>query len=194
MTASTTVRRSHLWRWRRSPLRRREDLVEAWILLAAWLVTAVVGPVAAVLSIRATVDELAQQRAERHPATAVVASDAPRSVVSGGMIVDRVIATVRWTAADGTLHTGRAQVDAGAKAGERVAVWMDQEERLTAPPQTPGHGDIEAAFMGVAAFLGIATAAAAGFYGARVVLDRRRSRAWDGEWQEQGSRWGRTNS
>lgn len=194
MTTSTTVRRSHLWRWRRSPLRRREDLVEAWILLTAWLVAAVVGPVAGVLSVRATVDALAQQRAERRPASAVVVDDASRSFVSGGVTVDQVIATVRWTAADGTSHTGRTQVDAGSKAGERVAVWMDQEERLTTPPQTPGQADIEAAFMGVAAFTGVATAAAAGFYGARVVLDRRRSRAWDAEWQKQGSRWGRASN
>lgn len=194
MTTSTTVRRSHLWRWRRSPLRRREDLVEAWILLAAWLVTAVVGPVAGVLSVRATVDALAQQRAERRQASAVVVDDASRSFVSGGVTVDHVIATVRWTAADGTSHTGRTQVDAGSEAGERVAVWMDQEERLTTPPQTPGQADIEAAFMGVAAFTGVATAAAAGFYGARVVLDRRRSRGWDAEWQKLGSQWGRTSN
>ncbi|MFJ4557344.1 hypothetical protein ACIP4Q_14745 [Streptomyces massasporeus] len=194
MTTSTTVRRSRLWRWRRSPLRRREDLVEAWILLAAWLVAGVVGPVAGVLSVRATVDALAQQRAERRPASAVVVDDASRSFVSGGVTVDHVIATVRWTAADGTSHTGRTQVDAGSKAGERVAVWMDQGERLTTPPQTPGQADIEAAFTGVAAFIGVATAAAAGFYGARVVLDRRRSRAWDAEWQKQGSRWGRASN
>lgn len=194
MTTSTTVRRSHLWRWRRSPLRRREDLVEAWILLAAWLVTAVVGPVAGVLSVRATVDALAQQRADRRPASAMVVDDASASFVSGGVTVDHVVATVRWTAADGTPHTGRTQVDAGAKTGERVAVWIDKDERLTPPPRTPGQADIEAAFMGAAAFIGVAGVAAAGFYGTRVVLDRRRSRAWDAEWQKQGSRWGRASN
>ncbi|MFJ7175981.1 hypothetical protein ACIQXA_06025 [Streptomyces massasporeus] len=194
MTTSRTVRRSHLWRWRRSPLRRREDVLEAWILLAAWLVTAVVGPVAGVLSARATVDTLAQQRAERRPATAVVVDGASRSFVSGGVSVDHVIATVRWTAADGTSHTGRTQVDSGSKAGERVAVWTDREERLTTPPQTAGQAGIEAAFMGAASFFGVAAAAAAGFYGSRVALDRRRSRAWDAEWQRQGTWWGRTSN
>ncbi|MEU9627424.1 hypothetical protein AB0D89_11465 [Streptomyces luteogriseus] len=194
MTPSATVRRSHLWRWRRSPLRRREDVLEAWILLAVWLVTAVAGPVAGVLSARTTVDALARQRAERRPATAVLDGEAPRGFVSGEVAVDHVVATVRWTAADGTSHTGRTQVNTGLKAGERVAVWMDREDRLTTAPQTPGQADIEAAFMGAAAFLGVATTAAAGFYGARVVLDRRRSRAWEAEWRKQGSRWGRASN
>ncbi|MFF5955092.1 Rv1733c family protein [Streptomyces luteogriseus] len=194
MTPSTTVRRSHLWRWRRSPLRRREDVLEAWILLAVWLVTAVAGPVAGVLSARATVDSLARQRAERRPATAVLVREAPRGFVSGEVAIDHVITTVRWTAADGTSHTGRTRVNAGLKAGERVAVWMDREDRLTTEPQTPGQADIVATFMGAAAFLGVATAAAAGFYGARVVLDRRRSRAWEAEWRKQGSRWGRASN
>lgn len=43
MRAGTTIRRS-LWRWRRNPLRRREDVLEAWILLIVWLVVALAGP------------------------------------------------------------------------------------------------------------------------------------------------------
>ncbi|MFF5313380.1 Rv1733c family protein [Streptomyces massasporeus] len=192
MGTSATTRRSPLWHWRGNALRRREDVWEAWILLAAWLVVLVVGPVAGALSAQATVDRLAQRRAERHPATATLLSDSPRRVVGGEVTVDRAVAPVRWTAADGTSHTGRAQVDAGRQAGERVTVWLDRQDRLTAEPQSPADADIEAGFMGVASFAAVAVAAVAGVYGARVALDRRRSRAWEAEWRKLGSQWGRT--
>ncbi|MFD8234789.1 hypothetical protein ACFV20_23305 [Streptomyces sp. NPDC059696] len=187
MGTSAAVRPSPLWRWRRSPLRRREDVWEAWILLAAWLVVALAAPLAGVLGAQATQEQLTQRRAERHPVTGTLLADSPRTAVNGGVTVDRVVAPVRWTAADGTSHTGRAQVDADRKAGERVVVWLDQKDRLTTRPQSPGHADIEAAFMGAASFFAVTGAAAAGFYGAHVVLDRRRGRAWDAEWERFGS-------
>ncbi|MFJ7333184.1 hypothetical protein ACIQUU_08015 [Streptomyces sp. NPDC101116] len=192
MGSSAAVRRSPLWRWRRNPLRRREDVWEAWILLVAWFVVVVAGPVAGVLGAQATVDRHAQRRVERHPVTATLLGDSPRSTVNGEITIERVTAPVRWTAADGTSHTGRAQVDAGRKAGERVVVWLDQKDRLTGEPQTPGDANVEAAFMGAASFGAVAVAAAAGVHGARLALDRRRSRAWDAEWRRLGSQWGRT--
>ncbi|MEW2609953.1 hypothetical protein AB0937_07020 [Streptomyces sp. NPDC047880] len=192
MSSSATVRRSPLWHWRRNPLRRREDVWEAWILLVAWFVVIVAGPVAGVLGAQATVDRLAQRRAERHPTTATLLGDSSRSTVSGEVTIDRVIAPVRWTAADGTSRTGRAQVEAGRKAGERVVVWLDQKDRLTEEPQTPGDANVEAAFMGAASFGAVTVAAAAGVHGARMALDRRRSRAWDAEWRKLGPQWGRT--
>ncbi|MGW3989191.1 Rv1733c family protein [Streptomyces sp. NPDC004830] len=193
MQTSATVRRSILWRWRRNPLRRREDVWEAWILLAAWLVVAVLGPLAALLSGRATVDSLAQRRAERHPVTATLLRDAPPAVSGDGAAVDRVFASVRWTTADGTSHTGRAQVDAGHEAGERVVVWLDRSDRPALVPQSPGEADVEAAFMGAASFAAVAASAAAGAWGARLLLDRRRNRAWEAEWRAHGAEWGRTS-
>src|SRR5262245_57041990 len=35
-----------LWRWRRNPLRRRSDALEAWIVLAVWSVTVIGGVLA----------------------------------------------------------------------------------------------------------------------------------------------------
>ncbi|MFE1248449.1 hypothetical protein [Streptomyces sp. NPDC058766] len=194
MRTSRTVRRSRLWRWRRNPLRRLEDVLEAWILLVVWLAVAVAGPVAGVLSGRATVDSLAQRRAERHEVTATLVRDTSDPVVSGGTVSDQVMGTVRWTARDGTSHTGRTQVAAGVKAGEKVVVWMDRQGRLAPEPQTPGEAAVEAAFMGAASFAAVATAAAAGFFGAHVVLERRRQRAWETEWQQIDSPWGRATS
>ncbi|MFD8154890.1 hypothetical protein ACFV28_29620 [Streptomyces sp. NPDC059720] len=192
MGTSATVRCSPLWRWRRNPLRRREDVWEAWILLGACVLVALFGPLAAVLSARATVDSLAQRRAERHPVTATLLRDAPRTAWGDGGTVERVFASVRWISADGTSRTGRAQVEAGHKAGERVVVWLDRSDRPTLAPQSPGEADVEAAFLGAASFAAVAATAAAGVRGARVVLDRRRGRAWEAEWRRYGAEWGRT--
>ncbi|MFI8191506.1 hypothetical protein ACIF8T_22245 [Streptomyces sp. NPDC085946] len=191
MHANRAARRS-LWRWRRSPLRRRVDVVEAWILVLVWLVVAVGGPLAGVLSADATVDALAERRAQRHPVTAALVRDAPRDSAVGATVGDRVFATVRWTAADGTRHTGKALVDGDRRAGDRVVVWTDRQDRITPEPQTPAQAELEAAFMGTASAIAVTGVAAAAFRAARVVLDRCRGRAWDAEWREAGSRWGRT--
>ncbi|MFJ5309751.1 hypothetical protein [Streptomyces sp. NPDC088350] len=60
------------WRLRRNPLRRRSYLVEAWLLLAAWIlaVVAAVGTGAwTALAVERHIDAL---RAERHPVSAVL--------------------------------------------------------------------------------------------------------------------------
>lgn len=56
-----------LWRWRSNPLRRRDDVLEAWLVLAVWALIAVGGTLAGVLTARAADDVFAQQRAERTP-------------------------------------------------------------------------------------------------------------------------------
>lgn len=33
--------RKRFWRWRSNPLRRHDDIVEAWIVLAVWAVIAI---------------------------------------------------------------------------------------------------------------------------------------------------------
>ncbi|MEU6809967.1 hypothetical protein ABZ920_13395 [Streptomyces sp. NPDC046831] len=185
--------RRSLWRWRHNPLRRREDLVEGWVLLSAWLVVAVGGPFTGVVTAQATVDSLAQQRADRHPATATVAGDAVRPDTGRvGAGSDRVFATVRWTAPDGSRHSDQTLVDAGARAGDRITVWTDGGNRVSPPPLTPVQALTQAAVTGASASLAVTGAAAGGFYAVRVVLDRRRARAWDAEWEEVGPQWGRT--
>ncbi|MET7380658.1 hypothetical protein ABZT08_17865 [Streptomyces sp. NPDC005526] len=193
MAANTHDRRS-LWRWRRNPLRRREDLVEAWILLAAWIAVAVGGPLAGVLSAQATSDTLARQRAERHPATATLVTDAERGGGRFNTSGDRVLATVRWTAPDGTRHSDRTLVDSGLKAGDRIVVWTDGHNRVTIQPTTPAQATTQAAATGVTAALAVSGAAAGTYYAIHAALDRRRGRAWDAEWEKFGPQWGRTAS
>ncbi|MGC0413063.1 hypothetical protein RKD32_005993 [Streptomyces sp. SAI-195] len=193
MRGNRTIRRS-LWRWRRNPLRRREDVLEAWILLIVWLVIALVGPVAGVLGAQVSAQSAAQRRAERHAVTATLVSDVPHNALVDGTTGGRVDATVRWTASDGTRHSDKAAVDGGLKAGSRVSVWTDRQNNLTPAPPTATQAGVDAAFMGAASSFAVVTAAAAGYYGARLVLNRRRRTALEDEWQQIGSQWGRTAS
>ncbi|MET8455625.1 Rv1733c family protein [Streptomyces parvulus] len=193
MRRNRTVRRS-LWRWRRNPLRRREDVLEGWILLVVWLLVAVAAPVAGILGAQASAHSSAQRRADRHPVTAVLSSDASRDSLAGGTTGGRVDAAVRWTAPDGTRHSGKATVDENMKAGSQVTVWTDRQDRLTPAPPSATQAGVDAAFMGAASTFAVVTAAAAGYYGSKLVLDRRRRAAWEDEWREIGSQWGRAAS
>lgn len=183
--------KSGLWRWRSSPLRRREDVVEAWLVLAVWIVVVVGGAVAGVVTARAAGDVFAAQRAHRHPVRAVLLADAPYGATAAWPAGGLVRAPVRWTAPDGTPRTGDTLVDSGLKAGAGVVVWEDDQGGLApSRPANPTEGAIEAALFGTAAALAVA----APVYGAgalgRAWLDRRRMARWDREWNLVEPRWG----
>ncbi len=176
-------RRPWLWRWHRNPLRRTLDLVEAWVILIAWIVVAVGGVFSGVVTARATEDTLHQQRADRHAVTAQLTEDTRWGTATAGDVGDHVRAKVRWTGPDGATHTGITLVDAGHQAGYPVRIWTDQHGKLThAPP-----GDAEMALQSV--LLGGAAAVACGGLtyvtgrGVRLGIDHRRAAHWDKEWE-----------
>ncbi|MGW4561142.1 Rv1733c family protein [Streptomyces sp. NPDC004561] len=180
-----------LWRWRSNPLRRHEDVVEAWIVLVTWLVVVVAGAVAALAAVSGTEHEFAQQRAHRRPVAAVLLADAPRSVTGDWSTKGRVQGSVRWTAPDGISRTGHTLVDESLKAGARVTVWQDDHGRLMlSPPTGRTQGHVEAALFGAAAALAVAAPVVGAAVMARVRLDRRRMAHWDHEWELLGPQWG----
>lgn len=173
-----------LWRWRSNPLRRREDVVEAWIVLAVWVVVVVGGAVAGAVSAHAAADMLARQRAHRHPVRAVLLADAP--ALTAWTASGRVRDSVRWTAPDGTSRTGSTLVEAGLKSGARVVVWQDDRGRLTTQPPGRAMASVEAGLYGTAAACFVAAPALAAGAVARARLDRRRMARWDREWELMG--------
>ncbi|WP_179851792.1 hypothetical protein [Streptomyces sp. Ag109_G2-15] len=179
-----------LWRWRRNPLRRRADVVEAWVVLAAWLLTVLVGVLAGLTAARSVEHGLARERAAWHPAVARVVAKAPGSATSAGG-GERVWAEVRWTVADGSAHTGQARVAPGSKAGTPVTVWTDPQGHLVTRPTTASEATFRATLIG--GLVG-ASAAAVPFIGGLVLrgrLERRRMNHWDAEWARLGPQWGR---
>ncbi|CAL9357068.1 Rv1733c family protein [Streptomyces sp. enrichment culture] len=180
-----------LWRWRSNPLRRRSDRVEAWIVLAGWVLAVLCGAVAALAAATAVDGSLSAQRAQTRAVPAVLTERAPRTpqVTTDGSGGDTVWATVRWTAPDGSPHTGRTEVEPEAAAGTRVTVWTDRAGRLAAAPLSPTESRFQAVGTGVLAGAGAGAAVWVCGRLARLRLDRRRLQRWDAEWARVGPQW-----
>ncbi|MYS97143.1 hypothetical protein GTY58_08080 [Streptomyces sp. SID5469] len=184
-------RRNPLWRWRRNQLRRRSDVLEAWVLFSAWTVTVLCGVLTGLAAAHSVEQGLARERAEWRPVRALVAEDAPESSAAASSGADRVWAKVRWTTANGSTHSGQARVAAGSATGTPVTVWTDRDGLLVTKPVPPS----EAQVRGVTVGLLVGVSAAAGpFVGGRLVrgrLERRRMERWDEDWARFGPMWGR---
>jgi hypothetical protein len=93
------------------------------VLLAAWTLAVVVAVGAGVWAALAVERNADAPRAERHPVPAVLTEDAERAVgAADDSDSDRAWVTARWTAADGTKHTGLSRVDSDSKAGSTTRV------------------------------------------------------------------------
>lgn len=175
-----------LWRWRRNPLRRRSDRVEAWVGLGAWALILLVGLGSGLAAGNAVESGLARQRAEWHPVSALLTENAPRPAGS-----ERVWVKVGWTADNGTEHTGQARVVPGSVAGSAVTVWTDREGFLVGRPASPSQAQLRASMVGV--LVGV-SAAALPWGGGRFVrgrLHRRRLEEWDAAWARVEPQWRR---
>ncbi|MGQ4386241.1 hypothetical protein ACN6LB_004235 [Streptomyces sp. SAS_270] len=170
-------------------MRRRDDVVEGWVVLGVWTAIAVGAPFVGTVCAHSTEDAFARQRADRHPVQAVL-MDNTSSPVRAGWEGTRVRATVRWTA-DGTTRTDRTMLDAGHRVGSEVKVWVNGQGRLVTRPPSATESSVQADALGLLA----ATAFAAPVYaGGRVLrrqLDRRRIDEWGRAWDRVGPQWGR---
>ncbi|GHH10754.1 Rv1733c family protein [Streptomyces lanatus] len=179
-----------LWRWRRNPLRRRADAVETWVLLAAWLLTVLAGVLAGLTTARTVEQDMARERVEWRPVVALLAEQAPGTAASGTASSDQVWAKVRWSARDGSTHTGQARVHPGSGVATPVTVWTDPQGRMVTEPATPSEARTRAGLVG-----GIAGACAASvpFVAGRALrrrLESRRIDQWGYEWARVGPLWG----
>ncbi|MCX3290350.1 hypothetical protein OR263_27170 [Streptomyces sp. NEAU-H22] len=183
-----------LWRWRRNPLRRRADRVEAWVVLGVWLLTLFVGVLAGTAVSRSVEDGLARERDEWRPLVARLAERAPGTASENTPVsrAEHVWATARWTSADGSEHTGQLRVPAGSAAGAPVTVWTDAEGRQVTRPVTETQARVRASLIGGVAGLCAAVVPVAVGRALRGRLERRRIDQWDAEWARFGPMWGRT--
>ncbi|CAM5276096.1 Rv1733c family protein [Streptomyces canus] len=176
-----------LWRWRRNPLRRRSDVAEAWlgVAAAALLLFAVpaLGMVTAAVAEHSALDEARGL----HRTTARLVGDAPAPApvrFSDPAADDRVSTIVRWTTPSGTFRSGTASVAVGSRAGSPTTVWLDDEVRIHPAPSTPAQARSQAAAFGAAAGAGVGVLVLGGWWIARVRLEVRRSARWDRDWAE----------
>jgi hypothetical protein len=170
-----------------NPLRRPVDRWESTVVLVLALLFGLAGPVATVVAGLSTYDHLGSRaavlRAERTHVTATVVQDARYAPATAGW-AGGAVATVeaRWTAPDGSVHTGDLVTGSGTRAGDTVRLWTDAQGRIRPEPLSPGQVLMLSGYaaVGAAAVLAVALAGAARV--ARVLADRRRYADWDREW------------
>ncbi len=175
-----------------NPLRRRSDVIEAWLLPAVVVVFLALCPLVAGLTgmwVRAGNAATLHAQQSWHPVTAVLLRAAPGPEFHhNGANMWTTWEPARWTV-DGRQYTGRIPVAAGSAAGSRQTVWLDSRGRVRAPAQTPARlgPDVDAAMLvslaGLAVMLGVLATLA------RAILDRRRLAGWETAWLAVGPRW-----
>ncbi|MFJ9818611.1 hypothetical protein ACIRU3_25800 [Streptomyces sp. NPDC101151] len=189
-TPPTRVTRVRCWRWHRNPLRRHSDVVEAWIVLATWILVVLGGAFAGTAAALSVDSAFSARRAQVHAETAVLTDDAARTPPAGSGYEDgRVWATVRWTAPDGTVHNDRTKVFPGAPAGSRVTVWTNHSDRLVSAPLSTGEAALQSALTGVLAASSTGVAVWTAGWLVRTCRMRRRLSEWDEEWKRIGPEW-----
>ncbi|MEV1067175.1 hypothetical protein [Streptomyces sp. NPDC050263] len=193
-----------IWRWRHNPLRRRTDLVEAWVALSALLLILLVAPLVGSLVGAVAQDVLQrsvrEQRESRHEVTATVVRkvdgsplEADPETATGREARTRVVAD--WTAPDGSAQHGT--VLAGLKtphSGDHFALWTDGRGRPTARPLDSATATTHAVLAGFGTALLTAGAVEAG---RRLIvwrLVRRRYARLDQAWDRAGPDWGRAGT
>ncbi|QDQ09442.1 hypothetical protein [Streptomyces spectabilis] len=181
-------------RWRHNPLRRRSDVVEAWIFLLAWAAGLAGGTAVGVVGAQAMDDAVERQRAARRPVHAVLSETAPAGARDGdnGSRFDHVRAAVRWADGDGILHDGRASVRPGTRKGTTLTLWADAHGRLVSAPISRTDGTTRVMVTGAGVASTTCLVFLAGGRVARLRVEQQATERWGQEWDQLGPQWGRT--
>ncbi len=173
-----------------NPLRRRSDLMAAWVPLAAVVAFLALSPLAFGLAgawMRA--DNAAARQTQLHTVTAVTQQSAPGPEFSdqgANTWLERVPAS--WTS-DGRQHTGNVPVAAGTPTGSDVTAYLSPSGQVSLPPMTNAQASDRVMIARLAGLVALAALMAIAAWIARRILDRRRLASWQTEWLSVGPRW-----
>jgi hypothetical protein len=178
----------------RNPLRRRSDLIEAWLLPAVVTAFLALGPLvagAAGLWVRADIAAARHAQLSWHRTSAVLLAAAPGPMMSDNGANSWVVWTsARWST-DGRHRLGAVPVAAGTGAGSSVPVWLDRAGEVQLPPLTPGQVWDRVILAASVALTALAVLLAGLALLSRRTLDGRRLAAWEAGWQSAGPQWSR---
>ncbi|MFG1810754.1 hypothetical protein [Streptomyces sp. NPDC049040] len=196
------------WRWRRNPLRRRSDVVEAWLgaVTALLLCTAPLIGWWAGQSVDRTLHRVARdQRAQRSlvPAAVVESPAAPGTTAAPGAAKAAAATAgtdprhgdmLHWIAPDRSPHTAKVPAGLEVWRGDSLLLWTDRTGVLVPPPLDDTTASTHAVLAGVAA----GSAAGGALLMSRQLLVwrlmRRRMDSWEREWAAVGQDWGRAGA
>ena len=178
----------------RNPLRRRSDMIEAWLLPVAIAVFLALSPVlVGGAGSWARAENAAAVQAERswHRVPAVLLEAVPGPMMSdNGANSWMVWAPARWIAG-GRAHVGQVPAPSGTRAGATVPAWLDRAGQVQAPPLAAGQVRYRAALAASAGIIVLAAILVCLVLTARWLLDRRRLASWGTAWLAVGPQWSR---
>jgi hypothetical protein len=163
--------------FRRNPLLRATDRIEALAKAVAVMVSLLAIPVAAAVGTAihdSQRDVYAQQHHTRHLVTATITDDTAAERISR---TNTVAMAARWSAA-GVEHTGAVTAQTATKPGDHVAIWVDDNGALTDEPTSTSRAGVDAVTVALFMLAGVTTAAAILLAGIQAVCDRIRAIRW----------------
>jgi hypothetical protein len=189
------------WRWRRNPLRRRSDVVEAWVGVVAVLLLCAVPLLGwwAGSAVDHRLQRLARaEHAQRHlvPATVLDPPRTPPAVADKvGTADPRRSDVLRWTSPDHlSTRTARVSGDIEIRQSGKVSLWTDEHGEPVPPPLDSATATTHAVLAGTAA---CSMAAGLVLFARQLLmwrLMRRRLAGWEREWARVGQDWGRADA
>ncbi|MCB5909471.1 Rv1733c family protein [Streptomyces pinistramenti] len=195
--------RARRGRRRHNPLRRTTDRIESWLTAVTVLLIALGAPAAGAAAGGAAYDGLLEtvrsQRAQRHLVWATVDRLASRAPLdpdpeTATQRDARLRVVARWTAWDGSPHTGQVGAPRLVEPGSRFRIWTDDRGRVMPRPMDTSTAGAHAVLAG----LGVAAAVGGLVEGCRRLAVRRmtarRYRRWDEAWERADQDWGKAGA
>ena len=183
---------AHRW-WRRTPwcsnpLMRLPDRIERTAYVVGVAVLLLLIPVAATIG-SVTYSDLStrsrQQRAQYVQVDArVIDTVQSRSAGGDSTTLATGIATVQWSAPDGSIRSESTEVPSDVHIGETTPIWCDANGTLARAPVSEVGAVVNGASTAV--FVWVLGAVLVGFlvYLTTVAGDRVRMRRWDSDWKD----------
>jgi len=175
---------------RGNPLRRPVDRKEGRVIVSLLAFFLIAGPLAAIISTHLAYGaSLREMRAERswREVTATLLDNAGHSSASVSNWAPGARAS--WTAPNGQLRRGIITVDASAKAGQHVTIWVDRAGQQTISPMSKTGAVLSAGTLGLAALGVLVHVLMLVGWVVRIAMNRSRLADWETEWRTVEPRW-----
>ena len=177
-----------------NPLRRRTDVVDAWLVPVAIVVFLALCPLA--LTVTGSMMRTANSRELRaqaswHSVTATLLQPLPGPEV-GARGPDNWLTwtPAQWTA-NGVQRTADVPARSGSTAGSKVIVWLDRAGKVHMPPLTKAQASDRVEVTQVIILAALAVLLAIMALLSHRILDRRRLAGWEQAWLSVGPTWSR---
>jgi hypothetical protein len=176
-TFTVRLPRSVFGLFRRNPVLRASDRVEALVVALAVKVSLLAVPVAAAVGTAvhdSRRDVCAAQHHTRHLVTATITDGAADNNISR---TNTATMAARWSAA-GAEHTGAVTAESATKPGDHVAIWVDNNGAATDEPTPTTRAGVDAVTAALFMWAGVTAAAAILLAATQAVCDRIRAIRW----------------